>query len=178
MNCKNCFNLLKKCRLCNENYYLFSSTEENGDYCSVCPSNTYRKTYPPQEKPICNPKTIISGNLSTTADPRSFLFSFDEAWEDYFRNFEANFKIEITGRNLTDYDCKANRNTFLNNSYTINCTYKLNVTKLDNIKITLLNVPPEDEFSERVIRIKDHKVSMKKYVYCFQNYSLNQGKKK
>ena len=34
-------------------------------------------------------KIIIFGNLSNTEDPRSFLLSFNEAWDDYFKNYEA-----------------------------------------------------------------------------------------
>lgn len=167
--------MLKKCRGCEDGYYLFSSPEDFKDYCSVCPLNTFAKYVSTQEKPICSPKIIISGNLSTTADPRSFDFSFDEAWEEYFRDYKANFKIEITGKNITDYECNASKNTSMNYTYIIYCTYKINITEIDFLQIALLNIPPEDEFSERVIRVYDYRVSMKKYIYCPQNFSLNQG---
>ena len=108
-NCKKCSNLLKKCQACEDTYFL-NSPDENTYYCSACPPNTFMKNDPTQANPICNPKIIISGNLSATDDPRSFILSFNEAWEEYFINYEANFKIEITGENSTDYNCKSSKN--------------------------------------------------------------------
>lgn len=177
-NCKKCKSLLKRCIICEDGYYLFSSKDGEGlDYCSFCPTHYAIETITGDSHTIatCKPKIILQGNLNFTADPTIFYLSFNGTWDLYFENYKTNLQLEITNLDFYNYECNVSRIAYGNTSFLINCTYKVNITEKNVLKIELLSVPLETESSIIVIREKEYSISMKNYVRCDEDYIFNTG---
>lgn len=173
-NCIKCSNKLKECQTCEEKYFLHKFGTH--DACSPCTEDSYVKIDPITNQLFCLRKTLIAANLSTTRNPKSFLLTFNETWDDYFSNYSKNFKIELSNLTTADYNCKINQEKSFRYIFGISCEILKNISAGESLHLTLLNLPNETEYSDIAIRTKEYKLPMKTYIVCPENYTLNDGK--